>query len=137
MNTIIIAGLILIFVCILYPQSRRQTGGGLELSFSQIDQDISKGNSVSWSGRENVGGPTWRARPEFQVTPGKFEPLTIYGQVPLGYETRRSYKGEKINPQAVPNMNPKCSPGCCPSSYSCDSGCVCYEYRKKAGKNYF
>lgn len=105
----------------------RQLGGGLELSFSDVNSNISDGNTASWSNRANIGGPTWKQRPEFQRTPGQFEPLTFHGhQIPLDYETKRSYKGHKLNPNSITNKNPKCEPGCCPSSNTCDHGCVCY-----------
>jgi len=94
--------------------------------FSSLEYDISQGNSASYSGRPNIGGETWNRSPFLQDKDEMpFEPLTFHGQIPLSYETHRSYKGLKLNPESVFNKNPVCDPACCPSTYSCDHGCVC------------
>jgi hypothetical protein len=104
------------------------TGGGY---FSSLEYDISDGNPESLSKIQNTGGRSWSALPELKhiITMKKspFEPPTVQGYgVPLKYEFRRSYKGDKLHPASLHERQIRCHPGCCPSSNSCDSGCLCH-----------
>src|SRR3989338_2420843 len=84
---------------------------------SSIDDDISQGNSSSWSRRPNPLGKG----PELD------NPQIVYQgtPLPLAYETRLA------TPPADSMFylaRHRCSPDCCPSPYSCDHGCVCQHY---------
>lgn len=140
MMCLLLLSSVIIVLCLFHPHistyvKQLQTGGGLV--FSSIDGDISDGNPESWSKRPNVGGSTFMRRPQFRGRGNdQFEPLTFYGQIPLDYETHRSYKGDVINPESIPTKNPVCDLGCCPSSHSCDHGCICYGRDRQGGTLY-
>lgn len=109
--------------------TQAQKGGYLELNFSEITDDISTGNNLSWSNKKNVSGPHHSSRPEY--TEQKF---TFWGHgVPLAHETKLGkHYSQKI--PTLSGMNLRCSPECCPSPYNCDGGCVCYHRDRKGGK---
>ena len=90
--------------------------------FSYLTEDISDGMNGSWSKRENVGSRRWNARIEH----GDGIP-TFYGHgIPLLYEQRLPGKSDQEPMLIAHNLNPKIAPECCPSPFSTDRGCLCY-----------
>lgn len=90
----------------------------LSLNFSDINMSIAEGNPISWAGIKNQPGDK---RPQYNQNPN----LVFQGHnFPLARETYQPLKGE--NTLVTHKM--KCSPDCCPSPYSCDHGCLCYQY---------
>lgn len=112
--------------------SQRQHGGNLGAYFSEITDDISKGNAVSWSNRKNSPGP--HAGNEFADQPA----FTFWGSgIPLIHETRLGIPDPVIRKkhriETLSSANLRCSPECCPSPYSCDHGCLCFRRNRQGG----
>lgn len=135
-NVTLILTLVVILLAMLWlfkgSRSLGQSGGGLELNFSDLTDDISKGNPISWSARQNLPGP--HSGTEFAETPA----FTFWGSgIPLTHETRVGKPDPVIRPQdrihTLSSANLRCSPECCPSPYSCDHGCVCYRRHRQGG----
>jgi len=96
-----------------------QSGGR---PFSEIGQDIGEGVPGSYSNRPNPADPT---KPI--LYPGLGLLPTYYGHgIPL--ETPAPGPLDPtVGPLSPHHLNPKCSPRCCPSPYSCDHGCLCVD----------
>lgn len=129
---LIIAGAIFC-LWFLQPTSKQNGGGDLSLNFSPMTDDISQGNPVSWSGRENL--PGHHSGNEFADQPA----LTFWGSgIPLTHETRLGIPDPVVRPRdrihTLSSANVKCSPECCPSPYSCDHGCLCYRRNRQGGQ---
>lgn len=107
------------------------------IEYSFLADDISRGNIASWSGRPNAAGRYDRslldraaatgtsvfAAPPAPGSPLADAPVVLQGHsLPLLYETEAS---KVETPLIFPQLNDHCNPGCCPSTYTCDSGCVC------------
>lgn len=126
-----IIGLLLI-IAILYflktPPAQIQSGAGLELNFSEITDDISDGNPISLSNKDNLPGVASLERPHYDK-----QNFTFWGHgIPLAGETKLGkFYGQRI--PTLSAMNLTCSPKCCPSPYSCDHGCLCYQRDRKGG----
>ena len=101
---------------------------------SWLDDDISRGNPISWSGKPNSVAPYRPAMNSlcYQMqrqltrphTCGEQSPqIVIQGHsVPLPHELHASrQEGDSITPFG----RLRSSPACCPSTYSTDGGCVC------------
>ncbi len=95
-------------------------------NFSSIDEDISLGNSISWSNKPN---PIYSYPTSIKYSNDKISDninqLIVQGHgVPLSYE-------EQLFPIVDKSMfyfnNYLASPKCCPSVYSSDKGCVCWK----------
>jgi len=100
--------------------------GGMYLSgnapFSQIHDNI--GTGVKGSYANVVNGPDITKQ---KINPTKDPLPTYYGHgIPLASNMRSPgpFLEEPITPH---HLNPKCSPECCPSPYSCDHGCLCVD----------
>ena len=108
-------------------QSQTQRGGSNNAIFSSVKDDISNGNSISWSKIVNRPGKLYGRRPIYNK-----EKLTFQGHgIPLIYETRLS-KTHPSEGKSLSSRNLKCHPGCCPSTYSCDGGCLCFHRSRQA-----
>lgn len=95
-------------------------------NYSSIDDDISNGNSISWSKTMN---PIYPYKTSIKYNNNyikdNINKLVIQGHgVPLSYE-------EELFPSVDRSMfyfnNFLASPECCPSVYSSDKGCVCWK----------
>lgn len=115
--------LALIFMISVYLSLRptHQSGGKLELNFSDITDDISAGNRTSLSKRPNTG----TVKAPAQLQPVQSQDYTFWGhQMPLPHETRLGkFYGQRI--PTLSGKNLKVSPKCCPSTFSSSTGCVC------------
>ena len=118
----------------LVQSLKTQVGGAishspnLQLKFSDIRNDISQGVPGSYSGYKN----THDSNPRRQRPLYNRNPVTIWGnQVPICKQTAPANFAGQDRIHSLSALQLKCSPECCPSPYSCDHGCVCYEIRKK------
>lgn len=114
---------------VLYGLSRPMLGGApadpqlQSLSgsapFASIHDNIGKGVNGSYAGVTNGSDPT---KQRFIKNADTF---TYYGHgIPLDPVKPGPLWGDPITPH---HLNPQCSPGCCPSPYSCDHGCLCVD----------
>jgi hypothetical protein len=93
--------------------------------FASIYDSIGDGVPGSYAGKPNN---TERTNPH-QLHPTERPLPTYYGHgIPLPHEMLKPGKvwGQHASPH---HLNPKCSPKCCPSPYSCDHGCLCVDQR--------
>ena len=117
-----------ILIVSIYFLSRDITEGlslySLPLQFSPVEDDVSHGNPISWSKRPNM-----LVTPRPQYNTGNLTDVAFHAHgIPLDYETYRTKKDSNPNTliDTLSSRNIKCEPGCCPSPYSCDHGCLCY-----------
>jgi hypothetical protein len=120
---LVVLALVSIFLLLsLHVRRDSQYGGATMGPFSYLNEDISDGIDGSWSKRENIGSARWNARIEH----GDGIP-TFYGHgIPLLYEQRLPGKFSEEPMLIAHNLNPKIAPECCPSPFSTDRGCLCY-----------
>lgn len=114
--------LLLIICAVVFWQqtgtSIGQQGGALDLRFSELNQDISQGNNLSYS---KIVNPLAQ---KDQWLNNCNKPSYVYfgSPAPLLHQ---------MKPMSVPKdtmfyfANAVSSPACCPSAYSTSSGCVC------------
>ncbi len=113
---IIIVLLTLLIIYLSYLPRYEGFNSSLEMP-SPLDADISNGNPVSWSHREN---------PYIDLTlKGRRRPVIAQGfGFPLEHEEHATAPVEK---SMFYFDNYACRPECClTSSYSCSNGCVCW-----------
>lgn len=114
--------LILILITLKSKDMIDHTGGTVMGPFSYLTEDISDGNPASYAKVVNKGSLRYDRRMEHGDGIA-----TFYGHgIPLAHETRLPGPFDKGSLLLPHNLNPKCSPECCPSPYSCDRGCLCY-----------
>ena len=134
MSSIIILGFMLFIalsLVLIQSQSLYESYGDYmteSYPYGFIQDDISRGNPVSWS---NLANPRYPCRKKPTLFNLMHNPkairntLVIQGHgVPLSYE-------EKTSPVKDSSMfyfdRHSVSPDCCPSNYSTDRGCVCWK----------
>lgn len=126
MNRIIIyCILILLIICII--SQFRLAPNDKFTNYSMISDDISNGNSISWSNKLNPRCP-YQTSIKYNHNNSILDntnQLIIQGHgVPLSYE-------EQLFPAVKNSMfyfnNFLASPKCCPGVYSSDKGCVCWK----------
>jgi hypothetical protein len=101
-------------------QVQAQQGGR---PFSDINTHMGKGVPGSYADIPNGPDPT---KQQYAAKKDQLLP-TYYGHgIPLHTRAPGPFEGPPLTSHA---FNPKCSPDCCPSPYSCDKGCLCVDIR--------
>ncbi len=101
----------------MYSEKYQEGFSVISVPFGEINDNISIGNPSSWSNRIN---PSLHKNKY-----GERDAIIYHGYgIPLPHEDRPTKPVEK---SMVYLENYKCAPECCPSVYTCDNGCVCWE----------
>ena len=119
---ILLLAVVVYFAQMLHTNSTYTTSPGRSLlegfrPFSYLGENIKDGNSASWADRVNP-----------YINKDQFTP---YNQPMYVYQGSSAPLLHQMKPTTIPKdtmfylANAKCSPECCPSPYSCDTGCVC------------
>lgn len=97
-----------------------------KFDYSDINEDISQGNPLSWSGYLNPHQPTQYEICKFNTNLPHTDQTVIQGHgIPLSYEEKTS---NVIDGSMFYFNRHHVSPNCCPSLYFNDQGCVCRKH---------
>jgi hypothetical protein len=90
--------------------------------FSLIDTHM--GTGVKGTYANIINGPDETKQ---MIKPTSTPLITYYGHgIPLYPVQPGKFDQAPMSPH---HLNPKCSPDCCPSPYSCDKGCLCVDQK--------